>query len=103
MSRVEYKAMAAEGRVQPDLYGKDLKHATLPPDAGAYRAAETGSVFVEFDVSDAQIAPGGRDGWAIIFGPNSPRGILEARRGRPLGGMPAAGNITVILAPEAIE
>lgn len=103
MSRAEYKAMAAEGRVQPDLYGKDLKHAALPPDAGAYRAAEAGSVFVEFDVSDTQIAPGGRDGWVIIFGPNSPRGMLAARRGQPLDGMPAAENITVILSLEATE
>lgn len=78
MKRAEYQAMAAEGRVQPDLYGKDLKHATMLPDSGAYRAAEAGSVFVEFDVSDAQIAPSGRAGWVIIFGPNSPRGMLAA-------------------------
>jgi hypothetical protein len=100
MSRAEYDAMVSAGRVQPDLYGKDLKHATSPPNPDGYRASDAGSVFVEFDVSDSQVAKGGRNDWIIIYGPNSPRGILAARHNRLLDGMPTAENIALISLPE---
>lgn len=96
MSRAEYDTMVATGQVQPDLYGKDLKHATSPPNPDGYRASDAGSIFVEFDVSDTQIANGGRNDWIIIYGPNNPRGILAARHDHALDSMPAAENIRVI-------
>jgi len=77
MSRAEHDAMAATGRVQPRLStGQEAAHATLPPDPNAYRAAPAGSVFVEFDVDDAQTTSGGTAGWTIIYGPNSIYGII---------------------------
>lgn len=75
---------------------------TLPPDPDAYRAAPTGSVFVEFDVDDAQMTSGGTAGWAItagwtiIYGPNSIYGTIAARRGNPLTGMPPATNLIIV-------
>ncbi len=96
MSRAEYDAMAATGRVQPRLStGQDAAHVTRPPDPNAYRAAPVGSMFVEFDVDDVQMTAGGTAGWAIIYGPNSLYGIMAARRGKPLAAMPAATNLVI--------
>ena len=97
MSRAEYDAMMATGRVQPRLsMGQDAAHVTLPPDPDAYRAAPIGSVFVEFDVDDAQMTSGGTAGWTIIYGPNSIYGTVAARRGNPLTGMPPATNLIIV-------
>ena len=60
MDRAEHDAMAAAGRVQPNLDGREMKHITAPPDPDSFRAATPGSVFVEFDVDDAQMTLGGR-------------------------------------------
>lgn len=88
--------MVATGRVQPNrVTGKDMMHVTLPPDPAAFANPPKDSVFVEFDVEDAQMAPGGRAGWAIVFGPNSIQGILAARHGTPLTAMPTATNIVL--------
>ena len=93
MSRAEYDAMAATGRLQPrKTTGQDMVHVTLPPNPNAYRAAPADSVFAEFDVDDAQMTKGGTADWAIFYGPNSPLGILAARRESPLAGMPFVSN-----------
>ena len=52
--------------------------------------ARPGSVFVQFDVPASQLARGGKEGRGIVWGPNSPRGVLAASRGMPVSGMPPA-------------
>ena len=96
MSRLEYDAMVAAGRVQPTLDGREMKHVTAPPDPGSFWAADAGSVFAEFDVDDAQMTKGGTAEWKIFYGPNSPLGSLAARRGNPLAGMPAVLNLVLV-------
>lgn len=97
MSRAEYDTMIATGRLQPRLStGQDLVHVTLPADPASYRAAPAGSVFAKFDVDDAQMAKGGTAKWKIFYGPNSPPGILSARRGNPLAGMPSVTNLVLV-------
>jgi hypothetical protein len=95
MSRAEYDAMVAAGRVQPTAAGLDMKHVTAPPDPDAFRAAPSGSVFAEFDVVDAQVAPGGHPSWLILYGANSTLGRLAARRGLPAAALPRAANVVV--------
>lgn len=97
MSRAEYDAMVATSRVQSRLStGQDAAHVTRPPDPNAYRAAPVGSIFVEFDVDDNQMTQGGTAGWAIIYGPNSPHGVIAARRGNLLEGMPSVANLVIV-------
>lgn len=87
--------MVAAGKVLPTVEGMDMKHVSLPPDADTYRAAEPGSIFVEFDVIDAQISPGGNEGWVIIFGPNSTLSRLAAQRGLAVTALPRVENIII--------
>lgn len=88
MSQAELKAMRATGRVQ-ESYNSGVTSVTRPPNAGAYRAAPPGDVFVRFDVPQSAI--GAADGvWAKIFGPNSIFG-----RARGVKEMPPATNIVV--------
>jgi hypothetical protein len=97
MSRAEYDTTAATGQLQPRLStGQDMVHVSLPPDPDAYRAAPAGSVFAEFDVDDAQMTKGGTADWKIFYGPNSPLGVIAARRGSPLAGMPFVSNLVLI-------
>ena len=95
MSRAEYDAMVKTGRVQPTVEGLDMKHVTAPPDSSGYRAAARGRIFVEFDVVDPQIAPGGRIDWFVIYGPNSDRGRLAARRGQQVADLPLVRNMII--------
>lgn len=87
--------MAAVGRVQPTSDGRDMKHVTAPPASGEFRAADPGSVFVEFDVDDAQILQGGREGWYIIYGPNSIHGRNALRKGETVAELPVVKNIVI--------
>jgi len=96
MDRAEYDAMAASGRVQPNLDGREMKHVTAPPDPDSFRAAAPGSVFVEFDVDDAQMTSGGRQGWYILYGPNSLHGRNALRNGGPLAELPAVQNVVIM-------
>lgn len=95
MSRAEYEAMVAAGRVQPTLDGRDMKHVTSPPAPNDFRAADPGSVFVEFDVDDAQMLPGGRAGWFILYGPNSVHGRNALRKDETVTALSVALNIAI--------
>jgi hypothetical protein len=95
MGQGEYDAMVADGKVQPTLTGLDAKSVTCPPNPDAYRAADPGSLFEEFDVPASQLAAGGTAAWFIVFGQNSIFGRLAAKRGKPLAGMPEARNIVI--------
>lgn len=95
MSRAEYDAMVAAGRVQPTLDGREMKHVTAPPDSGSFRAADPGSVFAEFDVDDAQVVTGGRAGWYIICGPNCIHGRKALQNGIIVTQMPVVQNIVM--------
>ena len=95
MSREEHDAMAAAGRVLPTTAGQDMKHVTAPPDPDAFRAAVRGSVFVEFDVIEAQTSPGWRAEWLILYGPKSAFGRLAAARGLTVVELPRVQNVTI--------
>ena len=88
--------MVASSRVQPNLDGREMKHVTAPPDPDSFRAAAPGSVFVEFDVDDAQMTSGGRQGWYILYGSNSLHGRNALRNGRPLAELPAVQNVVIM-------
>ena len=96
MSREEYDATVGAGRVQPNLDGREMKHVTAPPDADSFRAADAGSVFVEFDVDDTQMVSGGRQDWFIIYGRNSVHGRNAARKGMLIVEMPAVQNVVIM-------
>lgn len=96
MSRAEYEAMTRTERVQPTLKGLDMKHVTVPPDPKAFRAAGAGSLFVEFDVVDAHVSPGGSPGWLVIYGPNSTLGRLDTRKGLTVAALPRVENIAIM-------
>lgn len=81
MSRAEYDAMVATGRVQPTTDGREMKHVTAPRDPNSFRAADPGSVFAGFDVDDAQVVTGGRAGWYIVYGPNCIHGRKALHKG----------------------
>lgn len=87
--------MTAMGRVQPMLDGRDMKHVTSPPDADAFRAAGVGSLFVEFDVDNTQMFPGGREGWFILYGPNSIHGRNAVRMGMLVAELSVARNVVI--------
>ena len=95
MSRTEYEAMVATGRVQPNLDGREMKHFTSPPDPDSFRAADPGSVFVEFAVEDTQVLPGGHQDWFIVYGPNSVHGRNAIRKGVLVMPLPAVSGIII--------
>ena len=87
--------MVASSRVQPNLDGREMKHVTAPPDPDSFRAAAPGSVFMEFDVDDAQMTSGGRQGWYILYGPNSLHGRNALRNGRPVAEPPSVQDVVI--------
>lgn len=95
MSRAEYDAMVATGRVQPNLDGREMKHVTLPPNPNGFLSADAGSVFAEFNVDDQQVAPGGREDWFIIYGPNSPRGRNALNKGILVTELPTVDSLMI--------
>ena len=95
MSRAEYDAMVATGRMPPTVKGLDMKHVTAPPNSNAFRAAVTGSLFVEFDMVDAQLSPGGNSAWLIVYGPNSVQGRLAINRGLAVSELPRVENVII--------
>jgi hypothetical protein len=50
---------------------------------------------VEFDVVDAQVSPGGKLGWLIIYGPNSAIGRLAAKKGMTVASLPRVENVVI--------
>lgn len=96
MSRTEYDAMAATGRLQPTLKGTDMKHVTLPSDRNAFRSTVSGSLFAEFDMVDAQTMPGGNSAWLIVYGPRSIHGKLALKKGLSVAELPYVKNLRII-------
>ena len=96
MNRAEYDTMVATGRMQPTVKGLDMKHVTIPPDSNAYRATVTGSVFVEFDIIDAQTMPGGNPAGLIVYGPRSVHGRLAINRGLSVAELSRVENIVIM-------
>ena len=95
MSRAEYDVMVKARRMQPTLDGREMKHVTAPPDPGGFRAADAGSVFAEFDVDDAQVVAGGKQGWYIIYGPKCIYGRKALQKGIIVTEMPAVQNVVI--------
>ena len=95
MTRAEYDATVAAGRLQPTLDGREMKHIVAPPDPDSFRAADAGSVFAEFDVDDVQMVSGGRQGWLIFYGPNCIHGRQAVQRGQNVTEMPVVQNIKI--------
>ena len=95
MSENELEKIKGTGKVQAG--DGDQTHVTIPADPNAFKDAEKGSVFVEFDVPSGSVAPGGKEGWGIISGPNSVRGRLAKKKGDPIPVMPEAENIEVTM------
>ncbi len=96
MSRAEYDVMVATGQMQPALDRREMKHVTAPPDRSSFRAADAGSIFIEFDVVDAQMAPGGKQGWYIVYGPNSFHGRNAISKGRTVAALPDVQNAIIM-------
>jgi hypothetical protein len=95
MSQTEHELMVTTGQIQPTVTGLEMKHVTAPPDSSAFSSAPAGSVFVEFDIVDAQVSPGGNAAWLIVYGPNSIQGRLVARRGLAVAGLPRVENVMI--------
>ena len=49
----------------------NITHVINPSDIEAFKAAQSDSVYVEFDIDKNVIRPGGNKKWGIIPGPNS--------------------------------
>ena len=72
-------------------------HVANPAEINAFsKQAPKGFVYVEFDVPNDTIFPGGRDGWGIIAGPGSLYDRLAIKKGLPaITEMPQAINIEI--------
>lgn len=69
-------------------------HVASPADASTFiKQAETGSVYVEFDVPSSSVKATSENGVAKLIGPNTLEGRAAARAGRPIPEMPQATNI----------
>ena len=85
--------MESTGMVQPGRYAPQVSVAH-PANVDAYmRQAAPGSHYVEFDVPEASLVSGGKEGWAIIPGPDSIFSRLAVNRGLPPYNYPPALNI----------
>ncbi|GAA1717087.1 TreTu family toxin [Fodinicola feengrottensis] len=91
MSTDEYQGMVNTGMVQAGA--GDRTFVVYPASPNAYVSARPGSVYVEFDVPQSLLSPGGRPGDYKLSGPGSLDGRLAARKGLPLPQLPAAVNI----------
>jgi hypothetical protein len=93
MSPEEHAAMESTGMVQPGRYAPQVSVAH-PANVEAYmRQAAPGSHYVEFDVPETSLVSGGKEGWAIIPGPDSVFSRLAVNRGLPPYNYPPALNI----------
>jgi hypothetical protein len=93
MSPEEHTAMESTRMVRPRQYAPQVSVAH-PASVEAYmRQAAPRSHYVEFDVPEASLVPGGKQGWAIIPGPDSIFSRLALKRGLPPYNYPPALNI----------
>ncbi len=94
MRPVEHSAMVRTGEVQ--VGGGATTHVADPPSISAYeKQAKPGSVYVEFDVPETSLRPGGVPGWRQIPSPDHLYGRLAEKRGAPLEYPVPAHNISV--------
>lgn len=92
MSQAEYEAMIDTGIVQEGSGG--VTNVAYPADPETYmRPAVSGSRYVEFDVPQETLFPGGKVGYATIRGPSS----WWAKYGKALSEMPPARDIEWLL------
>jgi RHS repeat-associated protein len=92
MSPSEYRGMVDTGMVQPGRSG--VISVASPADPAAFvRQTPPGSHYVEFDVPQSSLVPGGKAGWAIIPGPDSFPSRVNIGRGLPPYDFPAVQNI----------
>jgi hypothetical protein len=93
MSPEEHAAMEDTGMVQPGRVSPQVSVAH-PADVEAYmQQAAPGSRYVEFDVPENSLVPGGKEGWATIPGPESIFSRPAIQRGLPPFSYPPALNI----------
>lgn len=83
--------MLDSGMVQPGRTG--VINVARPPDPLAFRAAPSGSRYVEFNVPESSLVQGGTKGWATIPGPDSIFSRLNIQKGLPPSEFPPALNI----------
>jgi RHS repeat-associated protein len=95
MSVAEYNKMVETGKVQMSPNG-NTTYVANPANPNAFKAASSGSVYVEFDVPTGSIAPAGNENWGQIPGPGSLMDRLYQSKGLPpINGMPDATNIKI--------
>ena len=96
MSESEYNKMVSTGKVQMSPNG-NTAYVTNPADPNAFRAATSGSIYVEFDVPTSSIYPAGNENWGQISGPGSYWDRMNQGRGMPgITDIPDATNIQII-------
>lgn len=84
--------MLDTGMVQQGRTG--VINVARPADPLSFmRQAAPGSRYVEFDVPEASLVQGGKEGWATIPGPDSIFSRLNTQRGLPPYEFPPALNI----------
>jgi len=95
MSEVELNKMSDSGMVQPGQGGRS--YVVHPSDSESFgKQAAPGSFYVEFDVPEGVLRPGGAPGWYQISGPDSLYGRLAARQGVEIPQFPRASNILIV-------
>jgi len=96
MSEAEYNKMLATGKVQMSPDG-NTSYVANPADPSAFRAASSGSVYVEFDVPTSSLYPAGNENWGQIPGSGSLIDRFNQSKGLPaINEMPAATNIVIV-------
>src|SRR5204863_1020538 len=67
MSKAEFEATKATGRVQESITHSGITSVSRPPNPSAWRPQELGRVFVEFDVPASAVRAGDAS-WGKIYG-----------------------------------
>ncbi len=94
MNADEQAAMTQTGRVQPNINGAGHQSVAHPANIESYMmTAKPGTRYVEFDVPSSSLVQGGKEGWAVIPGPDSIHTRLAQSRGLPGFEYPEATNI----------
>lgn len=88
--------MVKTGKVQISPNG-NTTYVANPADPNAFKAAPSGSIYVEFDVPADSIYSAGKSNWGQIPGPGSLIDRLNQSKGLPpINEMPDATNIKII-------
>lgn len=79
------------------MSGDNKVHVVNPAEIHAFsKQASKDSIYVEFDVPNNTVFPGGRDGWGILAGPGSLYDRLAIKKGLPaITEMPQVTNIEI--------